>query len=169
MDASLVYGELAVVEFEVDDQTPEDLTLGLDRLREMPAVYDVLQTPAYGKKGRLVMHIRVLADPVRLPDLIAACFVQTTTIGLRLHVVATAALPRRVVEVDMHGTRMRVKLVDRPEMATAKAEVGDVAVLPGGHARRVALREAAQREAIACRTHPPFDSSNPVPSPLVRP
>lgn len=38
-------------EFEIDDQTPEDLSIGLDRLRAIPAVFDVLQIPARARKG----------------------------------------------------------------------------------------------------------------------
>ena len=55
--------ELALVECEIDDQTPEDLSIGLDRLREMPAIYDVLPMSAYNKKRGLVMHVRLLTDP----------------------------------------------------------------------------------------------------------
>ena len=33
-------------EFEIDDQTPEDLSIGLERLQEMRAAFDVLQMPA---------------------------------------------------------------------------------------------------------------------------
>ena len=149
MTAPLVHGELALVEFEVDDQTPEDLSIGLDRLREIAAIYDVLHMPAYGKKGRLTIHIRILADPVRLQEVITACFLQTTTIGLRHYLVATTALARQVSEIDAQGTTVRVKLVERPGFGfTGKAEAADVIIVGEGHAQRAALRDIAQREAI---------------------
>jgi hypothetical protein len=44
--------DLAVIGCEVDDQTGEDLATGLDRLRALPGVHDVLQMPVVGKKGR---------------------------------------------------------------------------------------------------------------------
>jgi hypothetical protein len=46
-----------------DDQSPEDLALALDRLRARPDVHDVIQTPVFGKKGRLATSIRLLGDP----------------------------------------------------------------------------------------------------------
>ena len=52
-----------VIAFEVDDQSPEDLAIALDHLRAHPAVLDVLQMPAFGKKGRMTAHIQVLAQP----------------------------------------------------------------------------------------------------------
>ena len=53
---------VAVCEFEVDDQTPEDLAIGLERLRELPGIFDVTQAPVIGKKGRLTVRIQVLQD-----------------------------------------------------------------------------------------------------------
>ena len=54
--------EVAQIQFEVDDQTPEDLAIALDKLRAHPSVLDVLQTPAFGKKGRMTMRIQMLAE-----------------------------------------------------------------------------------------------------------
>src|SRR5581483_4647977 len=39
--------------FEIDDQPLEDLAIGLDKLRERDGVIDVIQIPAFGKKGRM--------------------------------------------------------------------------------------------------------------------
>jgi len=75
--------EVAQVQFEVDDQTPEDLAIALDKLRSHPSVLDVLQTPAFGKKGRMTMHIQLLADAADVESVFDACFSETTTIGLR--------------------------------------------------------------------------------------
>lgn len=141
--------ELAVVEFEIDDQTPEDLSIALDRLREMPPVFDVLQMPAFGKKGRMLMHVRVLAQPSAIHQVIAACFRETSTIGLRHHVVSGAALQRKVTEVATEqGTKIRVKTVERPDGdPSAKAEADDLARVGGGYAARAAVRTAAERRA----------------------
>jgi uncharacterized protein (DUF111 family) len=141
--------ELAVVEFEVDDQTPEDLSIALDRLRELPPVFDVLQMPAFGKKGRMLVHVRVLAQPSAVQDVIAACFRETSTIGLRHHLVSGAALQRKVTEVETEpGTNVRVKVVERPDgESSAKAEADDVARIGGGYAARAALRNVAERGA----------------------
>jgi len=138
--------DLLVVMFEVDDQSGEDLATGIDRLRGHPAVHDVLQMAAFGKKGRLTSHIQVLARPEAAEDVIEACFQETTTIGLRTQVVAARALPRRIAEVPLDGATVRVKLVDRPGGVTGKAELDDLAST-ATHADRARLRRRAEDAA----------------------
>ncbi|ACA18177.1 protein of unknown function DUF111 [Methylobacterium sp. 4-46] len=141
-----LHRDLGVIEFEVDDQSAEDLAIGLDRLRAEPAVHDVVQAPVFGKKGRMMTHIRVLARAESLDAVIAACFRETTTIGLRHRIVAGVALPRRSETVTVEGREVRVKSVERPGGRTAKAEADDAA--GEGHAARAALRRAAERRAL---------------------
>lgn len=132
--------DLAVIEFEVDDQTPEDLAIGLDHIRRLPGVVDAIQMPAFGKKGRLLAHIQVLAESAALEAAVAACFTETTTIGLRTRLTAARALPREVAMT----AGVRVKRVVRPGGATAKAESDDLAAM-SGHAARQRVRAAAER------------------------
>jgi uncharacterized protein (TIGR00299 family) protein len=132
-----------VVECEIDDQSGEDLALALDRLRAHPAVHDVIQAPVFGKKGRMMAQIRVLARPEAQDEVLRLCFEETTTIGLRHQVQRRAVLQRSIVEVEAGGQRLRVKAVDRPGGRTAKAEADDVAGL-SGHAARQARRRAAE-------------------------
>jgi pyridinium-3,5-bisthiocarboxylic acid mononucleotide nickel chelatase len=139
--------ELSVVEFEVDDQSGEDLAVGLERLRAHEAVFDVVQAPVFGKKGRMMTHVRLLSKPACLDDVIAACFRETTTIGLRHHTVGGAALRRRFDEIEVGGRTVRVKTVERPGGRTAKAEADDVAA--DGHAERSRLRRDAECLALA--------------------
>jgi len=138
--------DLLVVMFEVDDQSGEDLATGIDRLRSHPAVHDVLQMPAIGKKGRLTTHIQMLAQPEAIEDVVEACFQETTTIGLRTHIVAARTLSRRIAEVPVDGATVRVKLVDRPGGATGKAELDDLAAT-ATHAGRARLRRRAEDAA----------------------
>ncbi|KQP42952.1 hypothetical protein ASF49_03865 [Methylobacterium sp. Leaf104] len=145
--------DLGVIEFEVDDQSAEDLGMGLDRLRAHPDIFDVVQMPVFGKKGRMMTHVRALARAGALDAAVAACFRETTTIGLRHRVVSGAALPRRMHTVTVEGRPVRVKVVDRPGGRTAKAEADD-AVPQETHATRAGLRRAA--EALALRA----DSEN---------
>ena len=140
--------ELAVVEFEVDDQSAEDLAQGLDQLRAHPSIFDVVQAPAFGKKGRMMTAVRLLARPTALDEVIAAVFRQTTTIGLRHHMVEGAALTRTVAAADVDGHRLRVKIAERPDGPTAKAEADDV-LSHDSHARRVGLRRAAEDQALS--------------------
>jgi uncharacterized protein (DUF111 family) len=102
--------QIGVVTFEVDDQTPEDLAAGLDALRARDGVLDVVQTPAFGKKGRMMMSVRVLCRSESLSPVIDACFTETTTIGLRWGRTMRSVLPRRMADGDIP-----VKLVTRPD------------------------------------------------------
>lgn len=137
---------LAVISFEVDDQSPEDLAAGLDRIRATPGVHDALQMPAFGKKGRMTTHIQVLAAPDMVEDVVTACFRETSTIGLRMQIVEGRALHRQIAEVRVDGRAMRVKRVKRPDGTTGKVESDDLREV-AGHAARTRLRQAAERLA----------------------
>ncbi|TCT02309.1 LarC family nickel insertion protein [Paralcaligenes ureilyticus] len=135
--------------FEVDDQSAEDLAVGLAHLREVEGVMDVLQIPAFGKKGRMVSHIQILVQPADRDKVIEACFTQTTTIGLRVQSLERQILPRKESAVTAGHYTQRVKTALRPAgIATAKAEMDDLASHANSHAEREALRVAAESIAL---------------------
>ncbi len=144
--AAAEHRELGVVSFEIDDQSGEELAAGLDRVRAVAGVHDVVQMAAFGKKGRFAVHVQVLARPDALDAVAAACFSETTTIGLRTQVVQGRALARRFAEVSLDGHDVRVKLAERPDGVTGKAEADHVHGL-AGHAARTRLRRGAERRA----------------------
>lgn len=144
--SAAAHRELAVVEFEVDDQTPEDLAAGLDRVRALDGVHDVLQMPAFGKKGRIAAHIEVLAAPEALEAVIDTCFRETCTIGLRTHLVQGRALRREMRSVSVGDRTVRVKWVERPDGPSGKAESDDLRDVAGASARAL-LRRAAEGDA----------------------
>ncbi len=136
---------IAELAFEVDDQTPEDLAIGLDKLRAHPSVVDVLQSPAFGKKGRLAVHIQVLADPDDLENVLNACFAETTTLGIRYQTQERRKLRRQQTEVDANGRTVRIKLAERPGGPTVKAEADDLSKVIGDHSERERVRRLAER------------------------
>jgi len=136
---------VVVIRFEVDDQTGEDLALGLERLRDSAGVLDVSQLALTGKQGRLVAGVQVLARPDALDAVTDACFRETTTLGLRLSPTQRLVLPRHAY-TGSDGSR--AKLAYRPDAVTAKAELADLAAEPG-HAARQARRTAVERAALA--------------------
>jgi uncharacterized protein (TIGR00299 family) protein len=141
---------IAVLEFEVDDQAPEDLATGVESLRAARGVVDVTQCPVQGKKGRLAVQVRVLAEPGELERVIEQCFVETTTLGVRWHVAGRAALGREVHAHDVDGHSVRVKRTRRPgAVITAKAEMDDVARAALGRDGRERLRRAAENHGKA--------------------
>ena len=140
--------EVAQVQFEVDDQTPEDLAIALDKLRAHPSVLDVLQTPAFGKKGRMTMHIQLLAVVADMEAVFDACFSETTTIGLRFHVMQRRKLARASTTVEAAGRQMRVKIAERPGRKTAKVEADDLLNVIGGRAERARLQREAEQVVL---------------------
>ena len=140
--------ELAVIAFEVDDQSGEELASGLDHIRAAEGVHDVLQMPAYGKKGRMTVHVQVLVRPDALDDAVEGCFRETTTIGLRTSIVQGRALSRRFAQVHVDGRDLQVKLVERPGGLTGKVEADHTLSLPG-HAARTGLRRSAEKAALS--------------------
>ena len=127
---------IVVLECEIDDQTGEDLALAIDHLRMLDGVLDVIQAPVFGKKGRLMTQLRVLAAETAEDAAAAAIFNETTTLGLRRLAVERTILGRETVSRDDGGRAVRVKLADRPLGRTAKVETDDLADVAGARARR---------------------------------
>ena len=139
---------VAVLRFEIDDQTPEDLALGLDRLRARPGILDVVQWPVYGKKGRMLAAVQVLAEADALDSALDAAFEETTTLGVRWSRVSRSALARDTAHHDDARGTVRVKRARRPGGAvTAKAELADLAGT-AGHMGREERRRAAEAAAL---------------------
>ena len=137
--------EIATLAFEIDDQTAEDLAVALDRIRAAPGVLDVAQFAAYGKKGRLATHVQVLARPEAVDALADLCIAQTTTLGVRI----ARAWRRTALRTHVESNGVRVKLALRPDgQLTAKAEMDDLAAIPGDRERREEARRCAEHDAI---------------------
>lgn len=144
-EATTETDRIAELAFEVDDQTPEDLSIGLDKLRAHPSVVDVLQAPVYGKKGRLAMHVQILADPDDLENVLNACFAETTTLGVRYQIQERRRLRRRQTAVEANGRTVRVKLAERPGGLTVKAEADDLSKVIGDRGERERVRRLAEQ------------------------
>lgn len=136
--------EVAVLAFEVDDQSPEDLAIGLDRLRAVDGVLDVMQMPAFGKKGRIGMHVQVLAAPLAAEDVLRAIFLETSTLGVRRQAAERRILSREQVEVRLGEHTLRLKVASRENEVTAKVESDDLRAVAGGRAARERVRRAAE-------------------------
>ncbi|CDX17428.1 conserved hypothetical protein [Mesorhizobium sp. ORS 3324] len=140
-----VQDRVGVIQFEIDDQTGEELAAGLDHIRAAEGVIDVTQSPVFGKKGRMMASVQVLTRPDAIEAIGALCFRQTTTLGLRSRTEARTILPRQAVTTS---DGMRVKLADRPGGPTAKAEMDDVEAFRQSHKARSELRRSAEAEAL---------------------
>ncbi|MFT4711959.1 MAG: hypothetical protein ACJAVI_003678 [Candidatus Azotimanducaceae bacterium] len=123
--------DVVQLNFEVDDQTPEDLSVALEYIRQHHGVYDVTQALAYGKKGRIMIAVQVLIDPTTEASIINLCFEETTTLGVRKTNMARAILKRSESSISVEDKIYRVKTAKRPESTTSKVEMDDIAHLPG--------------------------------------
>ncbi len=140
--------EIATLQFEIDDQTAEDLAVALERIRQAPGVLDVSQAAVYGKKNRLATQVQILARIDAVDPVADLCLAQTTTLGLRIARVWRRTALRAQVETAVPEA-VRVKIAARPSgEITAKAEMDDLARIPGDRAQREAARRRAEDQAL---------------------
>ena len=138
---------ISVITFEIDDQTAEDLAIGIDTIRQHPAVIEVYQAIVYGKKGRLLTQLQILAMPDSLESVCELCFIQTSTLGLRIADLGRKVLNRSIIPVGEAKTR--VKVVKRPNnQTTAKAEIDDIAAISSSMAQRLENKFITEQRAL---------------------
>ena len=113
--------------FNIDDQTPEELAVSLDTLRNTKGVIDVLHSTSFGKKGRVVFVVEVVASICNEDNVLNEIFNQTTTIGIRQQILNRKILSRKVFIVTVDGKNYGVKSVTRPSgNSSSKAESDDI-------------------------------------------
>ena len=152
---------VVVCQFEIDDQTPEDLAEALEHLRGLGGVLDVIQIPALGKKGRFTNHVQLLLAETALNHVAEAILSQTSTLGLRWQLASRVILARSVEGFEVDGQSVMVKRAIRPDGATtAKAEHADVARLAKSYATRKRVRERAEQAALSRHTGQPSPEEN---------
>ena len=128
---------VTVIEFEIDDMTGEEIGVAADRLRAEAGVLDLSIGQRWGKKGRPMQSFRLLAMPDAGAALIDRCFLETSTIGLRVRDQGRVILRRESAVIDGVG----VKSVTRPgSVRTAKAEADGV------EGESLAARRARRRD-----------------------
>jgi uncharacterized protein (DUF111 family) len=135
-----------ILSFDVDDMTGEEIGVAADRLRSVAGVLDLAMLAATGKKGRPLQVFRLLVRPEARERVIAECFAETSTIGLRWQQALRQTLARRGTTRDVEGRAVRVKAVERAAGASRKAESDDLAELPGLERRRGVKRRAENEE-----------------------
>ena len=154
-DNRVTTDSVGVIQFDIDDQSGEELAATLEHIRSHDDVIDATQAPVFGKKGRMMTAIQVLTKPQAIEAVAQQCFRQSTTLGLRMRIDARQTLARHSVVVD----DTHVKLASRPGGTTAKAEMDDVMADKSGHHARVSTRLTAESRAIEAETRGVENSS----------
>ena len=141
------YEHICIITFEVDDQTSEDLAIGLDVLRQHPDVIEVYQAPIFGKKGRMLAQIQILVNPNSLESVCELCFVETSTLGIRISKLDRKILNRS--EISLEDPKTRVKIAQRPNnQRTAKAEIADIAAISSSASQRAINKSTSEQLAL---------------------
>ncbi|MBE0615908.1 MAG: LarC family nickel insertion protein [Burkholderiales bacterium] len=125
---------VAVVQFDIDDMSGEEIGVAAERLRREQGVLDLLLVPAQGKKGRPVTMFHLLIDPAYLEACSRLVFLETSTIGLRWSMFDRIVLPRQMRST---ADGLSVKEVRRPDgSATSKIESDELGSLASLALRR---------------------------------
>jgi hypothetical protein len=113
-------------------------------------VLDVLQTPGFGKKGRMVAQIQVLTTTSAIDAVVETCLAETTTLGVRVERTERCTLARENATLtDADGRAIRIKTAARPSgTRSVKAEMDDIAAAAGDHDDRMRTRRRIERAAV---------------------
>ena len=143
---SVQYEKIAILEFEVDDQSPEELSIGLDRIQNFKGVVDVIQIPAMGKKNRLTVHVQILSSPEQVEEVAAKCLLETSTLGVRISCIDRMILRRAEVVHESGDTVVPLKVAERPDSGhTAKVEAKHLSTIDG-YRNRKRLKQVVEQQ-----------------------
>jgi len=118
---------ITIISFEIDDMTGEEIATAADRLRAVEGVLDLTIAHVHGKKGRGMQSFRLLVRPDRTSAVVERCFLETSTIGLRIHEEQRVRLHRHLATIKTdNDTRVGVKTVERVGVTSTKAENDDL-------------------------------------------
>lgn len=97
------------IEANIDDSTPQILANFYDRAFKLGAL-DVFLTPVTMKKNRQATKLTVLAELDKMDNLVKAIFEETSSIGVRYYPVGRRILERTMVQVEVLGEKIPVKV-----------------------------------------------------------
>jgi len=108
--------EVAVLETNIDDSSPQVLGYAMERLFEAGAL-DVTIEPLLMKKNRLGSLVRVIARPEDREALAQLMFAETSTLGLRIYSAERRVKARQSMEVDTPHGKVRIKIAENGSFA----------------------------------------------------
>lgn len=142
--------QVDVIQFDIDDMTPEFIAIAQDRLRLLPGVIDLASYAMSGKKGRFMVRNELLAQPGQREAILAQIFLQTSTLGVRYWSASRKILDRQQIDVDYQNTSWPVKIAHRPDdSVSAKLEAAAIGALNANYAQSNAIKSQIEHLATA--------------------
>jgi hypothetical protein len=102
-------GTIRVLEANLDDMNPQIFGYLLEKALAAGAL-DVFATPVQMKKSRPGTLVTILCQPEDEGKFQEMLFAETTTLGVRSHLVERRALPREFVKVETRFGEVRLKI-----------------------------------------------------------
>ena len=131
---------LSELTFNIDDQTPEDISISLERIRSTKGVLEVIQNTFFGKKNRIIFEIKVLCRTEETNNIIIEIFNETSTIGVRNNIIGRYSLKRNISRKDSFN----IKHTLRPSgKITKKIESDDLKNYP--YKKRRTIKERLEK------------------------
>ncbi|WP_213992401.1 LarC family nickel insertion protein [Sodalis sp. dw_96] len=144
-----VQDEVFVIQFDIDDMTPEFIAIAQNTLRNVSGVIDLSSYALTGKKGRLMIRNEMLCKPNQLNDICQQIFLKTTTLGVRYWLTTRTKLERHPVSVEYRQQTWPVKIALRPDHTlTAKLESDSVSTMNGSFKQTTELKYQIEQLAI---------------------
>jgi uncharacterized protein (DUF111 family) len=142
--------EVAVLQTNLDDTTPEIVAFAMDRLMAAGAL-DVYTLPIQMKKGRSGLMLTVLCEPARAGELESLLFAETPTFGVRRTTMLRSKLLRRHETVQTPFGPIRMKIGVRDAATTAAPEYEDCRTAAETHGVPLRVVMTAAQNAWAAR------------------
>ena len=108
------HDDVCVVETNIDDMNPELYGYLMEKLFSDGAL-DVCFTPVLMKKNRPGTKVEVLCPPEKRADITRCLFAETSTIGVRYHLVHRQTLRRSICQVTTCFGEIQVKCTTDPD------------------------------------------------------
>ncbi len=141
--------EIAVVETNLDDMSPELIAYAVESLLAKGAL-DAFVAPVFMKKNRPGSVLTVLAPPDRLDEVVETIFAETTTLGVRVSRVGRRLLLRSTLTVPTRFGPLAAKVGevgDGPVKISPEYEVCRKAAIAHG----VPLKDVYEAVVAAAR------------------
>lgn len=111
-DSSASLEEMLVIETNIDDMNPQLFDHVMERLFAAGA-RDVFLAPIQMKKNRPATLLSVIAEPRHRQKLSEIIFKETSTLGLRYHLVSRMILKREMKKVKTRFGEVTVKIIEQ--------------------------------------------------------